>query len=494
MTTAFNLRPDALAAIKQQDAERLATLKSPEDMADYLRSLGDDFDRKHLWHPYTSATAPTPALKVARTYGRTIELVDGTRLIDGLSSWWCCAHGYGIESITAAACEQVARMSHVMFAGFTHKGAIELGERLLALLPCMAHVFYSDSGSVAVEVALKMALQYQRAAGHPERHSFLTVRGGYHGDTWHAMSVCDPSGMHTVFGGLLPQHYFVTNPATPFPESHLEPLTAPEGVAAGTKVRAGASEGVGALGLATAGIDEGCLEEMEARLKGGAVAAVILEPIVQGANSMNFYHPAYLSALRALCDRYGALLILDEVATGFWRTGKRFAFEHSDIEPDLVLVGKALTAGYMPLAATLCNQKVAATISGATPAAFMHGPTFMANPLACATACAALDYFESYPLGIAATVARIEAQLKRELLPLLPQPHVRSVRVIGAIGVIELDFNLNPATVMAYAVQLGVWLRPMGNLLYVMPPYTTTEDELRCLCTAMRTIALALTA
>ena len=456
--TAASIEADtaALAAVERT----VATLKTPEQMAERLRTLGDDFDREHLWHPYTSALEPTPACKVVRSYGRTLELTDGTTLLDGISSWWCCVHGYGIESITKAAQKQVAELSHVMFAGFTHEPAIALGKRLLSMIPCMDHIFYSDSGSVAVEVALKMALQYQHARGCSHKTNFLTVHAGYHGDTWNAMSVCEPQGMHTVFGAALPQRYFAANPQTPF---HGSIVGQPE------------------RGAHFAPDDLNTMAEHLAQHDD--IAAVILEPIVQGANGMYFYHPEYLNQLRSLCDQYGVLLIFDEIATGFGRSGKLFAYEYTNIHPDLMLIGKGLTAGYMTLAATLCTAQVAQVISQHEPQVFMHGPTFMANPLACAIGCASLDYLQSYDyLGQAHA---LEQGFKKGLHPALRYPCVKEIRVLGAIAAIELTEPLSPAVASAYALQLGVWLRPMGNLLYAMPPLTMTAEEQASLIHAM---------
>lgn len=469
-------------------ARTVATLQTPEQMAERLAVLGDDFDRTHLWHPYTSALQPTPACKVSHAYGRTIVLSDGTTLLDGLSSWWCCVHGYGIASITQAAQQQLAKLPHVMFAGFTHESAIELGKRLLRLIPCMQHIFYADSGSVAVEVALKMAIQYQRARGFSAKTNFLTVHAGYHGDTWNAMSVCEPQGMHTVFGTSLPPRYFAPNPHTPFPHSVLQPLN-DAATTKGTKSAPATTNATDTNATNTAStcdstFDPRELQDIEQYLaQKPDIAAVILEPIVQGANGMFFYHPDYLNHLRTLCDRYGVLLIFDEIATGFGRTGKLFAYEYTNIHPDIMLIGKGLTAGYLTLSAALCTAQVAATISTHEPHVFMHGPTFMANPLACATACASLDYLQSYDyLGQA---HMLEHGFKQGLQAALAYPCVKEVRVIGAIAAIELYQPLSPAIASAYCLQLGVWLRPMGNLLYAMPPLTMTTEEQAQLIHAM---------
>lgn len=478
-TYSTNTNLTTLDATFNAIAHTVAKLKTPEQMSDRLAALGDDFDRTHLWHPYTSTLQPTPACKVARTYDRTIELSDGTKLLDGISSWWCCVHGYGVDSITKAAQEQLAKMPHVMFAGFTHESAIALGKRLLHMIPCMQHIFYADSGSIAVEIALKMAIQYQRARRMSQKTNFLTVHAGYHGDTWNAMSVCEPKGMHTVFGAILPQRYFAPNPQTPFPNSILTPLDRT------STTNTNSQNSLGTTNItATTSFDPSELSDIEQYLaQKQDIAAVILEPIVQGANGMFFYHPDYLNHLRALCNNYNVLLIFDEIATGFGRTGKLFAYEYTNIHPDIMLIGKGLTAGYLTLAATLCTEQVAAIISNHEPQIFMHGPTFMANPLACATACASLDYLQSYNYIDQAKM--LEYGFKQGLRPALAYKCVKEIRVIGAIAAIELYKPLSSATVTAYCLQLGVWLRPMGNLLYAMPPLTMTAEEQTKLIHAM---------
>lgn len=441
-----------------------------------IERLVDSFDKEHLWHPYTSALEPLPAFKVVGAQGRTLELVDGTKLIDAMSSWWCCNLGYQIPKITAALKEQVDILPHVMFAGLTHDKAIELGQRLLKLIPFMEHIFYADSGSVATEVALKMAIQYQRAKGIKSRTNFLTVKSGYHGDTWNAMSVCDPEGMHTVFGGALQERIFAPNPKTPFPGS----LVA-------SKTRADKCD------LSTDPDAENKMIEQD--LKGVAellaahkdeIAAIILEPIVQGAGGMYFYHPKFLQGLRKLCDTYDVVLIFDEIATGFGRTGKLFAYEHAATQPDIMLLGKGLTSGYMTLSAVLCQGKISHTISSHAPNVFMHGPTFMANPLACAVACAAVDSLLEFDYQ--GRVKVIEQGLKEGLGKLINCNCVQEIRVLGAIGVVELKERANVKAIQEQCLSLGVWLRPMGNLLYAMPPLTTIDEELDKIIKAMSRI------
>ena len=411
------------------------------------------FDRAHLWHPYASATAPPPAYPVVGARGVHLELADGRRLVDGMASWWCAIHGYNHPVINAAAIDQLQTCSHVMFGGITHPAAVGLGQRLLKLAPAtMSRIFYSDSGSVAVEVAIKMALQYWLSAGRSERTRLLTVRSGYHGDTFGAMAVCDPvTGMHHLFRRALPQHLFAEAPAPGFYETFEEAHIADF------------------KGLLRRHADE--------------IAAVILEPIAQGAGGMRFYAPGYLRRVRELCDECGVLLILDEIATGFGRTGRMFACEHAAIEPDILCIGKALTGGYLSMAATLCSERVAGQISAGEAGVLMHGPTFMANPLACRIACASIDLLLAQDW--AGTIRRIERVLERELAAARPLPGVADVRVLGAIGVIEMKREVVLADIQRRFVDAGIWVRPFGRLVYVMPPYVITDDELRFLCSRM---------
>ncbi len=412
-----------------------------------------EYDREHIWHPYTSMANPLRVYPVERCEGVYIELSTGERLIDGMSSWWSTIWGYNNPRLNNAAKGQIDKMSHVMFGGLTHKPAVELTQKLLSILPKpLSRVFYSDSGSVAVEVAIKMAMQYQHAQNKPYKRRIATINGGYHGDTWHAMSVCDPvGGMHRLYGNRLPEQIFIPRPTVAFEDKW----------------------------------DNTSLEILEDifSLNHASMAAFILEPIVQGAGGMRFYHPNFLKGVRALCNKYDVLLIADEIATGFGRTGKMFASEWAGIAPDIICLGKALTGGYMSFAATVTTPIVADIISKSAPHSFMHGPTFMANPLAAAVACEVLDILINEPP--LERVKEIENILKQELMPLANLETVADVRVLGAIGVVEMLESVDMESIQAKFVQEGVWVRPFGKLVYVMPPYIITDSELLKLTSTM---------
>ncbi len=410
------------------------------------------FEQAHVWHPYAAMPAAMPPVAIRSAQGARLKLEDGRELIDGMSSWWAAIHGYNHPVLNTAIRSQLEQMSHVMFGGLTHRPAAELAALLVELTPtALDQVFFADSGSVAVEVAIKMALQYWQAKGATERVRLLTVRGGYHGDTFGAMAVCDPvTGMHHLFAHALPKHYFAPAPGCPF----------------------------------SAAWDEGCITGFRALLQAHhhQIAAVILEPIVQGAGGMRFYHPEYLRQVRALCDEYGVLLIFDEIATGFGRTGELFAADHATVSPDITCVGKALTGGYMSLAATLTTRKISARISqDGTP--FMHGPTFMANPLACAVATASIKLLLASPWR--SRVAAIESRFRRGLEGCRGLPGVHDVRSLGAIGVIEFSDPLEMRWIQPLLVEKGVWLRPFGRLLYAMPPFIISDEELERIITVM---------
>jgi adenosylmethionine-8-amino-7-oxononanoate aminotransferase len=427
------------------------------ELSEWDELLALDADR--VWHPYAALPAAMPSLPVESAQGVRLALADGRELIDGMASWWCAIHGYGHPALDAAVRRQLERMAHVMFGGLTHEPAVRLAQRLTELAPGgLERVFLADSGSVSVEVAIKLAMQYQRAAGRPGRTRLMTVRGGYHGDTMGAMAVCDPvGGMHSMFAGVLAQHVFAARPPDGF-DAQLEPAWA---------------EQVRTLAAAHA----------------GELAAVIAEPVVQGAGGMRFHSPACVRLLREVCDEHGMLLILDEIATGFGRSGEMFACEHAGVVPDVMCVGKALTGGYMTLAATLCTGHLAATVSAGEGGGLMHGPTFMANPLACAVALASLDLLAEQDWR--GRVAAIERSLREGLAPARELPGVRDVRVLGAIGVIELDAPVDVAAATAAAVERGVWLRPFRDLVYAMPPYVIEAEDLAEVTAAMVAAARA---
>ncbi|WP_462253314.1 adenosylmethionine--8-amino-7-oxononanoate transaminase [Ekhidna sp.] len=413
-----------------------------------------EFDRDNIWHPYTSLTSPLPTYLVVSAKGVRIKLKDGKELIDGMSSWWTAIHGYNVPELNAAAADQLKNMSHVMFGGLTHKPAIQLCKKLVEITPQgLEKVFLADSGSVSIEVAMKMAIQYQHAKGNRGKTKFMTIKNGYHGDTSGAMSVCDPEGgMHHMFSDFLPKHFFVDRPSKTFNESYEK--------------------------------DELLELEQFFRLNSEKCAAFILEPIVQGAGGMWFYSPSYLSAVRELCNEYDVLLIADEIATGFGRTGKLFACEHAAISPDIMCVGKSLTGGYMTLAATLCTKQVSDTICNGEAGVFMHGPTFMANPLACAVSNKSIELL----LGSnwKDHIDAIEDQLKKELSPLAIALSVKDVRVLGSIGVVEMTESIDIPKAQKFFVESGVWIRPFRNLIYIMPPYIINSEDLSKLTNAIK--------
>jgi adenosylmethionine-8-amino-7-oxononanoate aminotransferase len=412
-----------------------------------------------VWHPYGALPSALASLPVVSAEGVRLRLADGRELVDGMASWWCAIHGYRHPALDAAVIEQLGSMAHVMFGGLTHEPAVRLVERLTELAPPgLERVFLADSGSVSVEVAIKLSVQYQRALGHAGRTRLLTVRGGYHGDTAGAMAVCDPlGGMHSLFAGVLPEHLFAERPPDGF-DAELDPRWADQ-------VRE----------LAHAHAHE--------------LAAVIVEPVVQGAGGMRFHSPACVKLLRRVCDEHGLLLVLDEIATGFGRTGAMFACEHAGVTPDVMCVGKALTGGYMTLAATLCTTAVAETVSGGEGGGLMHGPTFMGNPLACAAALASLKLLAEGDWR--ARVRAIEAGLREGLEPAHELAGVSDVRVLGAIGVVQLDHDVDVAAASAVAVEHGVWLRPFRDLIYTMPPYVISEPDLASVTAAVVAAASA---
>ncbi|MGW4164231.1 adenosylmethionine--8-amino-7-oxononanoate transaminase [Streptomyces sp. NPDC004788] len=416
-------------------------------------------DRAHVWHPYGPMPGRTEPLVVESASGvrlRLAEPVHGqAELIDGMSSWWSALHGYNHPVLNEAAHGQLDRMSHVMFGGLTHEPAVRLATRLVEITPePLQHVFLSDSGSVSVEVAAKMCLQYWRSVGRPGKQLLMTWRGGYHGDTWQPMSLCDPEGgMHELWSGVLQRQVFVDAPPVTYEESYARML------------------------------------REQIALHADEVAAVIVEPVVQNAGGMRFHPPAYLRVLREACDEHGVLLIFDEIATGFGRTGTLFGADQAGVSPDVMCVGKALTGGYLSMAATLCTTEIAEGISRGEVPVLAHGPTFMGNPLASAVACASIDLLMSQDWAL--EVKRIETGLREGLAPAAELPGVREVRVLGAIGVVQLDHDVDMAAATEAAVRAGVWLRPFRDLIYTMPPYVTGDEDLARICAAVREAARA---
>lgn len=418
-----------------------------------------DFDRDHVWHPYASMTSPAPTRLVESANGVRLRLSDGREVIDAMSSWWCAIHGYRHPALDAAARAQLDSMSHVMFGGLTHEPGIRLAQRLIELTPpALQHVFFADSGSVSVEVAIKMCLQYQR--NHGRRARLLTIRGGYHGDTFAAMSVCDPvDGMHQLFAGAVAEQVFAPRPP------------------------AGLDADITSWAEATAAL----VEQHAAEL-----AAIIVEPVLQGAGGMHVYPPECLRVLRDLADAHGLLLVFDEIATGFGRTGELFAMHHADVVPDVLCVGKALTGGYLTLAAVLCTTDVARGVSEGEGGALMHGPTFMANPLACAIALANLDLLVDNDWRV--NVKRIESGLVEGLAPCASFAGVADVRALGAVGVVQLEKSFDVERATAAALERGVWVRPFRDLIYTMPPYICTDDDVDAITAAMRAAVEAVAA
>ncbi len=411
-----------------------------------------EYDRAYIWHPYASLKNPPPVRFAVSASGTEITLDTGAKLVDAVSSWWCIAHGHNHPAVTEAIRRQSEKLCHVMFGGFTHDPAVELAQRLAAIAPAgLNRVFFADSGSISVEVACKMAVQFHVSSGHPERNRIVALKGGYHGDTSLCMAISDPDGMHTLFKGIMTKQFFAEKPLC-----KVDDEWDPSDITSLKRV-----------------MDE----------HSGEIAAVICEPVFQAANAMNFYSPSYLREMRRICNDHGVLLIFDEIAAGFFRTGPRWAHERSKITPDIMTVGKALTGGHMTLAATIASERVAETISNGRPGAFMHGPTYMANPLACAAALASLDLFEKSDYS--ASVSRIESEFREGLAPLAALPNVKDVRVLGAAGVVEVGRMPARADIDRVIDSHGVWLRPFGNFIYSMPPLVSDTSSVRRIIAAI---------
>ena len=422
----------------------------------YTRSI--EYDRRFIWHPYASLKNPPPVRLARAASGVEIETDGGRRLVDAVSSWWCVAHGHNHPAIRDAIRRQSEKMCHVMFGGFTHEPAVALAERLAAFAPSgLDRVFFADSGSISVEVAVKMALQYQHAKGRTRRTKMLALKGGYHGDTACAMALSDPDGMHTLFAGMMPRHFFADKPSVPFGG------------------RWSAADGDSVIEAVARHRDE--------------IAGIVCEPVMQAANAMNFYHPEYLRLLRRVADENDFVLVFDEIAAGFHRTGPRWAAAAANVVPDVMCVGKALTGGHITLAATLASAKVANTISNGRPSAFMHGPTYMANPLACAAGIASLDLFAASDYAVKAK--RIEGELRDGLAAAHALPNVRDVRVLGAVGVVEVARMPERAEIDRVIDAHGVWLRPFSNFIYTMPPLVSDTDTIARITAAMTDLASA---